>query len=182
MTSTSKRLSTALAGLLLAGLTGAIYAQVADFGFVAFDDDRCITANPVVSRGLSWEGAARVFTGSVCETYAPLTWLSHMLDIQLYGLDATGPHVTNAVLHVLNTLLLLIPLNTRCCPMRTSRRDAVSGSKVADRGPALRRRGSAAETRRPVWMNNNTRLHLMIVLIWTPPRPGRVLDGRCVWS
>jgi hypothetical protein len=91
---------------VLAGATLAVYAQVRDFEFVAFDDLPCVVENDVVGRGLDWEGTVAVFTGPVCENYTPLAWLSHMLDVELYGADPAGHHLGSVALHVLSTLLL----------------------------------------------------------------------------
>ena len=98
--------------MLLAGATLALYAQVHDFDFVAFDDDKCVIAHPVVGRGLERDAVVAVLTGPQCANWTPLAWLSHMLDIELYGADATGAHLTNVALHVLNTLLLFGALHS----------------------------------------------------------------------
>jgi Flp pilus assembly protein TadD len=74
--------------------------------FVNFDDDDYVTANPVVLRGLTWHGVAWAFTTEHAVNWHPLTWLSHMLDVQLYGLDAGAHHLTNLLFHIGNTLLL----------------------------------------------------------------------------
>jgi tetratricopeptide (TPR) repeat protein len=83
-----------------------VYASVWHHGFVNYDDDDYVTANPVVLRGLTWDGVAWAFTTEQAINWHPLTWLSHMLDVQLYGLDAGAHHLTNLLLHILNTLLL----------------------------------------------------------------------------
>src|SRR5580698_6358439 len=83
-----------------------VYASVWHHGFVNYDDDDYVTANPVDLRGLTWDGVAWAFTTEQAINWHPLTWLSHMLDVQLYGLDAGAHHLTNLLLHILNTLLL----------------------------------------------------------------------------
>ncbi|TMA31302.1 MAG: hypothetical protein E6J87_16040, partial [Deltaproteobacteria bacterium] len=76
------------------------------FEFVDFDDTSCLLRNPAVRRGLEWDGLADAGTELLCANWTPLALLSHMLDVELYGFDAAGPHLTNAALHVANTLLL----------------------------------------------------------------------------
>jgi Flp pilus assembly protein TadD len=83
-----------------------VYASVRHHDFVNFDDDDYVTANPVVLRGLTWHGVAWAFTTEHAVNWHPLTWLSHMLDVQLYGLDAGAHHLTNLLFHIGNTLLL----------------------------------------------------------------------------
>ncbi len=90
--------------LLLAIL--AVYSQVAHFDFVNYDDPDYTTGNRHIRAGLTGAGVVWAFTSSYAANWFPLTWLSHMLDYQLYGSNAGGHHVTNLALHVLNTLLL----------------------------------------------------------------------------
>ena len=96
----------ALVALLLTGLGWGIYSQVTTFDFVTFDDDRLVTQHPVIALGLSADSIRWAFGAVVWGNWAPLAWISHMLDVSWYGLDASGHHRTNLYLHVLNTLLL----------------------------------------------------------------------------
>jgi tetratricopeptide (TPR) repeat protein len=96
--------------LALAALTVVVYAPVRHYDFVSVDDPVYVSENPVVARGLSWPGVAWAFTSSQAANWHPLTWLSHMLDVQLFGMAPGAHHVTNLVLHVLNTLLLYLLL------------------------------------------------------------------------
>ncbi|MEI8374863.1 MAG: tetratricopeptide repeat protein [Planctomycetota bacterium] len=90
------------------------YWGVWHFDFVYFDDPGYVTDNLNVIRGLPllkdvkvfWASVYWAFTAFEQSNWHPLTWLSHMLDVQLYGLDACGHHVTNILFHVSNTLLL----------------------------------------------------------------------------
>lgn len=91
---------------LLAALTLAVYAQAVRFDFVGYDDPTYVTLNPEVSGGLSAEGVVWAFTDRTQVNWHPLTWLSHMLDVSLFGLDPAGHHATNVALHLANTLLL----------------------------------------------------------------------------
>ena len=102
------KLNTAmLAGVALALSLAVVtvYASAVGFDFVAFDDSVHITGNPVVQDGLTWRGIAWAFGESHAGYWIPLTWVSHMLDVELFGLAAGGHHATNLVLHLLNTLL-----------------------------------------------------------------------------
>src|SRR5438552_16430602 len=58
------------------------------------------------ARGLTWNGVAWAFTTGHASNWHPLTWLSHMVDVQLYGMHAGGHHLTNLFFHIVNTLLL----------------------------------------------------------------------------
>jgi tetratricopeptide (TPR) repeat protein len=98
------------AAIALAVLTVGLYMRGSDYEFVSFDDFTYVTRNPAVLGGLSAEGVAWAFTTDHAANWHPVTWLSHMLDVELYGLDAGGHHVTNAVLHGLGVIALLLAL------------------------------------------------------------------------
>ena len=91
--------------LLLVVATVAVYGQVVGFEFVSYDDPDFVTDNEHVQEGLTGRGIAWAFTGHV-DYWRPVSMLSHMLDCQLYGLNPAGHHLTNLVLHLINTLLL----------------------------------------------------------------------------
>jgi Flp pilus assembly protein TadD len=97
--------SVLIAGLLAVAVAMAFW-QVSEGGFLNYDDDQYVTENPDIQAGLTRDGAIRAFTSSRAYNWHPLTWLSHMLDVQMYGMNPAGHHVTNLVLHVANTLLL----------------------------------------------------------------------------
>jgi tetratricopeptide (TPR) repeat protein len=92
--------------LALIAVTAGVFAPLAHFDFVKWDDAEYVTGNPDVLAGLSWRGVVWAFTTNHGPYWHPLTWLSHMLDVQLFGLNAGGHHVTNIVLHIATTLLL----------------------------------------------------------------------------
>jgi len=92
--------------LVLVCVTLAVYVQVREFNFCNFDDDQYVYQNPWVSNGFSARSVAWAFTKMHANNWHPLTWLSHMADSQLYGMNAGGHHLTNVILHILNTLLL----------------------------------------------------------------------------
>jgi tetratricopeptide (TPR) repeat protein len=92
--------------VLLTVATIAVYWQAGSNGFVNYDDNVYITSNRQVKMGLSWETVRWAFTSYDASNWHPLTWLSHMLDIQLFGMKAGGHHLVNVGFHVVNTLLL----------------------------------------------------------------------------
>jgi protein O-mannosyl-transferase len=90
----------------LAVLTLGIYAQVIGHQFIAFDDNRYIEENPMVNRGVTLAGFAWAFTTFHAANWHPLTWIAHMVDSQLFGMNAGGHLLVNALIHVANTLLV----------------------------------------------------------------------------
>ena len=92
--------------LLLALLTLAVYLPVARHGFILYDDGDYVTDNPMVRNGLTLEGIKWAFTTFHSANWHPLTWLSHMVDCDLFNLNPAGPHCVNALLHAANTVLL----------------------------------------------------------------------------
>src|SRR5262249_36018572 len=108
MDSTSKRRATILICLLLAITTLATYSPLFHAEFIHFDDPSYVTTNPRVSSGLSWENIEWAFTSGYASNWHPLTWLSHMMDAQLFGLKPAGHHSTNVLLHTINVLLVFL--------------------------------------------------------------------------
>jgi tetratricopeptide (TPR) repeat protein len=92
-------------GATLAVLAALAYLPVLRAGFLNLDDGKWVTANPHVNTGLSWANVKWAFASFYASNYVPLTWISHAVDCQLYGLAAGGHHLTNLLLHVANTLL-----------------------------------------------------------------------------
>ncbi|MDB6016914.1 MAG: Tetratricopeptide 2 repeat protein [Pedosphaera sp.] len=84
----------------------AVYARVGGFEFVDYDDPAYVIENPRVAGGFTLDNIIWAFTTGYNSNWHPLTWLSHMLDFQLYGLFAGGHHLTNLLLHITNALLL----------------------------------------------------------------------------
>jgi protein O-mannosyl-transferase len=101
-----------LTGLGLALLTLAVYAPVRHHAFTNFDDPNYLTANPYVQAGLTRSGLAWAFFSLHGENsyWHPVTWVSHMVDCQLFGMNPGPHHLVNLGIHVLNTLLLLLAL------------------------------------------------------------------------
>lgn len=90
----------------LAVMTFAIYAQVIGHQFITLDDDAYIKENAVVNRGVTLTGMAWAFTTFDQGNWHPLTWISHMVDSQLFGMYAGGHLLVNALIHAANTLLV----------------------------------------------------------------------------
>jgi hypothetical protein len=88
-----------------------LYLPTFSFGFVDYDDPEYITANPTVQQGLSLANVKWAFTTTTFSNWLPVTWLSHMLDCQLYGLEGGGHHATSALLHALNAALVFLLLH-----------------------------------------------------------------------
>ena len=86
------------------------YMQVRNFDFIGYDDNLYVTENPYVQKGVSLEGIKWAFTTFHSANWHPMTWLSHMLDFELYGLNPAGHHWANVEFHIANTLLLFIIL------------------------------------------------------------------------
>jgi hypothetical protein len=92
--------------LLLLIVTLAVFWQVSNHDFVGFDDQSYVTGNHHVQTGLTSESLFWPFSLAGKASWHPLTWFSHMLDCQLFGLNPKGHHLTNLLFHLANTLLL----------------------------------------------------------------------------
>jgi len=100
-----------LAAVLLTVMTLAVYWQVMNHDFiVVYDDASYVLKNEHVQRGLSIENVGWAFTTTDVYNWHPLTWMSHMLDCQLFRLDPRGHHATSLILHLAASLLLLLVL------------------------------------------------------------------------
>ena len=95
-----------LFGLGLVLLTLIVYRPVSTYGFVNFDDGLYVTGNRHVQQGLTWQGFLWAWQANVASNWHPLTLLSHMLDCELFGLNARGHHLTSLLLHLANVWLL----------------------------------------------------------------------------
>ena len=90
----------------LAAINIIAFASVRRFEFVDYDDIDYISSNPNVASGLTWDGVRWALTTGYSANWHPLTWMSHMLDVQVFGMNPGAHHVVNLVLHVLSTVLL----------------------------------------------------------------------------
>lgn len=111
--------------LVLLALVWLMYYPVLGYGFIHFDDHLYITHNPFVSQGLTWAGVHWAFFSLGADNWIPLTWLSHMLDVQLFGLNAGAHHAVNVLLHSANAVLVFVLF------------DALSGRRILSWGIAL---------------------------------------------
>jgi hypothetical protein len=102
--------TTLLLGTALTLLTLAAWLPTLRNGFVNLDDGLYVTGNPHVRQGLTRESLAWAMTANVANNWHPLTLLSHLLDVQLFGLDPAGHHATSLLLHLANVLLLFAVL------------------------------------------------------------------------
>ncbi|MBM82719.1 MAG: hypothetical protein CMJ78_19320 [Planctomycetaceae bacterium] len=97
--------------ITLAALTLAVFGQVHDFELIHLDDNLYLTDNPWIWDGLTGENIHRVFTSAKpAALWQPLVWLSYMVDVELFGKNAGGFHLTNVAWHVANVLLLYFVL------------------------------------------------------------------------
>jgi len=97
--------------LFLVMATLAVYWQVAGYSFLIYDDSAYVTGNRHVQDKFTLESFIWAFTSAHGSNWHPLTWLSHMLDFKLYGLNAGGHHLTSLFFHIANTLLLFVIFN-----------------------------------------------------------------------
>jgi protein O-mannosyl-transferase len=102
----------ALAVVLLTAMTLAVFAPLVSFQFINVDDSLYITANARVQQGLTWRNAAWALTSLDAANWQPVTWLSHMLDVTLFGLNPGGHHATSLLIHTLNVILLFLWLRS----------------------------------------------------------------------
>src|SRR5579872_6107381 len=98
--------------LLLMMVTLAFYNPVVHNDFTNLDDDNYIVHNPHVRAGLSWQTVKWAFTTYEAANWHPLTWLSHALDCQLFGLNPIGHHYVTVLLHTVNAILLFLLLQS----------------------------------------------------------------------
>jgi len=91
---------------LLTVMIWAVFGQLRQYDFINFDDDVYVYQNPPVAGGLSWKSIQWTFTQVHSSNWHPVTWLSHMLDCQLFGLNPGAQHLVNVLFHTLATLSL----------------------------------------------------------------------------
>src|SRR6266403_386008 len=98
--------------LILIAVVLAFYSPVTHNGFLNYDDDQYTTSNPHVRAGLTWQTVKWAFTTYDQANWHPLTWLSHALDSQLFGLNPAGHHSVSVLLHAANAVLLFLLLQS----------------------------------------------------------------------
>lgn len=95
-------------GVFLAALVLVLYWPVFGYDFIALDDNLYVVENPNLQKGITKEGLGWATTTFHTTNWHPLTWLSYLADYELFGLNPAGYHLSNLILHLLNTLLLFI--------------------------------------------------------------------------
>ena len=112
----SFRPSEGLISLFLIILTLAIFWPVHTYEFINYDDSLYVSKNPYIQEGLSWEtikwalSVELVFDSPNADLWIPVTFLSHIITIEFFGMEASGHHLVNLGFHVLNTVLLFVVL------------------------------------------------------------------------
>jgi hypothetical protein len=94
----------------LAAIVWAVFGQTLRHEFINYDDGDYVFQNSEVAQGLTLKGIIWAFTGVHADNWHPLTWISHMLDCQFYGLNPAGHHLTNILLHTTAVILLFLVL------------------------------------------------------------------------
>lgn len=100
--------------LICLTVIGILYTPVSTCSFLNFDDNEYVTENPWVRTGISWENIVSAFTGVKGAHWHPLTWISHMIDVSLFGLDPGSHHLMNVFIHGLNVSVVFIFAYTIC--------------------------------------------------------------------
>ncbi|MEN9574179.1 MAG: hypothetical protein RL514_2034 [Verrucomicrobiota bacterium] len=98
-------------GLGLALLTFLIYLPVIGYTFVNYDDELFTTNNRNVAPGFTWEGIKWAFTSTEIDYWRPVSWLSHMLDFELFGIVGGMHHLSNLLIHIAATVMLFLALH-----------------------------------------------------------------------
>jgi len=106
----SRKRSIILLSMALIVITAAVYWQVENHEFLNYDDNDYVYNNIHVTTGITGANIAWAFTSMDASNWHPITWLSHMADVQLYGINPRGHHLTNVAIHILSTLLLFLLL------------------------------------------------------------------------
>jgi tetratricopeptide (TPR) repeat protein len=92
--------------VVLIAINVSVYAPLGHYDFVSYDDPAYVSENPHIAQGLTWPAVKWALTAGYCANWHPLTWISHMLDVQAFGLNPGYHHLTSFLLHMLTTLLL----------------------------------------------------------------------------
>jgi Tfp pilus assembly protein PilF len=95
----------------IVAVTVLSYAPIVHNGFVNYDDNQYVFNNPNVKGGITQQSIIWAFTNLNISYWHPLTWLSHMLDCEIYGLRPLGHHITSILIHIINSVLLFLLLS-----------------------------------------------------------------------
>jgi len=99
-----------LSSAALVIVTAIVFWPLSSSDFINYDDPLYVTENSMVQRGLTWSGITWAFTDIAAFNWHPVTWLSHMLDVQLFGLKPRAHHLGNLAIHAANSVVLLMLL------------------------------------------------------------------------
>ena len=107
-----------LVGVALALAVLILYQSSLRNGFINYDDPAYVTSNLHVRQGLSWANVSWAFSTTMEANWHPVTWISHMADVEFFGMTPSGHHLTNVILHLCNVVLLFLLLHkaTGCLP------------------------------------------------------------------
>lgn len=112
--------SPAALSVVLAVASLLVYLPVLRNGFIDLDDPAYVTQNDHVRNGISWKNLVWALSSTEAANWHPLTWASHMLDCQIFGLNPAGHHAVNVILHAVNaTLLFVLLLRATQLPWRS---------------------------------------------------------------
>lgn len=106
----SNRLARFLYAAAIVAATLVVYAPVGEFDFINYDDELFVSENPAVLAGLSAESVRWAWTTTHGGIWMPLTWMSHMLDVELFGVDPGAHHRVNVAIHAATGALLFLVL------------------------------------------------------------------------
>ncbi|WP_420266957.1 tetratricopeptide repeat protein [Candidatus Magnetominusculus dajiuhuensis] len=106
-----------LAAVCLVLAVLVVYLPVRNYDFIRYDDEKYVTENPQVLRGLTAETTLWAFKTTEIGFWQPLSWLSHMVDVSVFGLNAGGHHLVNLLFHVINTVILFFALTALTVPV-----------------------------------------------------------------
>lgn len=99
-------------GALAVAIVGALlYLPILQHPFISFDDREYVTENPAIKAGLTWHSFAWAWTSLDHANWHPVTWISHAIDVQLFGMSPAGHHLTSLLIHAANVGLLFLFLN-----------------------------------------------------------------------
>ena len=110
MIETHERTKLALVCVALIFVTVIAFEPVRRNGFVNYDDDKYVTDNPHVLKGLTWESVSWAFGTTHTSNWHPITWLSHMADCEFFGSNQLGHHFSSLAIHIVNVVLLFLVL------------------------------------------------------------------------
>jgi tetratricopeptide (TPR) repeat protein len=102
---------TSSVGILLGAVTLALFWPVSNYDFIVFDDGQYVFENSHVATGLTWANVVWAVTHFHSGNWHPLTWISHMIDVQFFGMNPGLHHLTNVILHAIDAILLFLLLN-----------------------------------------------------------------------